>query len=630
MTRLPRILAALAVFLFAGAALFAPVSASARPGAVSAGVEDFSFSSYDADFYLSRDTENHATLTTVETFVAKFPSSDQNRGIIRAIPNDYDGVPLNTAVTSVTDASGAAVHYDTTTSNGFTELALGTDDYVHGEQSYVITYTQQNVVRHFADTNDDELYWDTNGTGFDQPFGRVTARVHVDPSITSFLTDHDACYRGAEGSTDTYTCDITRSTDTDAAGALFTASTTGLEARQNLTVAIGFTSDTFVQVPAETQPGDSGPAADPPWWSNLVAWLLAAIAAAGGVFAVLRRTVLGPQDSRGRGITIPQYSPPKGLNLMEAAALVRRTGSGFAAQFVSFAVRGNVRILDYPLEKDDGDYTLQFLHADNVDDDENRLLRELFGDGLPVGATRALGVVDDTLAGKLSAIQSGVGARLISRGLRAKVSSIGGVVVMIAAFLLLFLSIGLTVLFSALGAFSPWLILAIAISFILIFVAAGVAVRPAVLTDAGADQRDYLLGVRDYLQLAEADRFRMLQSPQGAERIDVGDKVEMVKLYEKLLPFAVLWGIEREWAKELAVYYDAGVRSPGWYVSSGTFNSLIFAQTLGGFSSSVTTTSTPTPSPSSWSGSSGGSFSGGSFGGGFSGGGGGGGGGGGR
>ncbi len=154
--------------------------------------------------------------------------------------------------------------------------------------------------------------------------------------------------------------------------------------------------------------------------------------------------------------------------------------------------------------------------------------------------------------------------------------------------------------------------------------------RPAVLTEAGAEQRDYLLGVRDYLQLAEADRFRMLQSPEGAERVDVGDKVQIVKLYEKLLPFAVLWGIEREWSKELAVYYEAGVSSPDWYVSSSAFNSMLFAQTLAGLTSSVTTTATPTPVSSSWSGSGGGSFSGGSFGGGFSGGGGGGGGGGGR
>jgi uncharacterized membrane protein YgcG len=196
--------------------------------------------------------------------------------------------------------------------------------------------------------------------------------------------------------------------------------------------------------------------------------------------------------------------------------------------------------------------------------------------------------------------------------------------------LLLVVAVAIAVL-SAMGSvLSGWMFAAIPVAFVCVLIAAGVVMRPAVLTDAGAEQRDYLLGVRDYLQLAEADRFRMLQSPEGAERVDVGDKVQLVKLYEKLLPFAVLWGIEREWSKELAVYYEEGVASPDWYVSSSTFNSILFAQTLAGLNSSVTTTATPIPVSSSWSGSGGGSFSGGSFGGGFSGGGGGGGGGGGR
>jgi uncharacterized membrane protein YgcG len=159
--------------------------------------------------------------------------------------------------------------------------------------------------------------------------------------------------------------------------------------------------------------------------------------------------------------------------------------------------------------------------------------------------------------------------------------------------------------------------------------------RPAVLTDAGAQQRDYLLGVRDYLQLAEADRFRMLQSPEGAERVraeglDIRQPAQRVKLYEKLLPFAVLWGVERDWAKELTILY--GDAAPDWFVSAGAFDSAAFSSALGSIATTTIARQTVSSSSSgsSWSGSSGGSFSGGSFGGGFSGGGGGGGGGGGR
>jgi hypothetical protein len=320
---------------------------------VHSGVQDFSFTSYSADYYLARDAEGHSTLRTVETLVAKFPDFDQNRGIIRAIPNDYDGVPLHTTVASVTDARGAPVHFDATDSGGFTELALGTDAYVHGTQSYVISYTQQNVVRSFADTGDDELYWDTNGTGFAQPFGSVTARVHVDPAVAQFLTGNNACYRGAQGSTDT--CAIGLAADDPAApgGKVFTAQVSGIGPNENLTVAIGFTAGTFVQVPADHTPSDNGyqdggnlfggsnpfDLGQTPWWSNVLAFLLLGLSGLGAVFAVVQRVFLGKRNSKGRGIIIPQYSPPKDLTLLEAANLVGKTENGLSAQLVSFAVR---------------------------------------------------------------------------------------------------------------------------------------------------------------------------------------------------------------------------------------------------------------------------------------------------
>ncbi|WP_349899408.1 DUF2207 domain-containing protein [Parafrigoribacterium soli] len=601
---------------------------------VRGGVQDFSFTSYSADYYLGRDAAAHATLRTVETFVAKFPSFDQNRGMIRAIPNDYDGVPLHTAVTSVTDESGAPVHFEATVNGGFTELALGTDDYVHGSQTYVITYTQQNVVRAFTDTNDDEFYWDTNGTGFDQPFGSVTARVHVDPAIAPALTGHNACYRGAQGSTTT--CDIVGPVDDTAAasgGKLVTASTKTLAPRENLTVAIGFTAGTFAQVPAEQPaPGESTPFVNPvvPWWSHVLGIALLVLAVAGGIFSVVQRLFLGPRAAKGRGIIIAQYSPPQGLNLLEAGSLVGRTRTSLAAQLVSFAVRGIIRILDYPVTGEGGQYTLQYLGGEGADPMEQRLLETLFEADLREGAVREVGVTDDGLAVRLKARVAEADDSVVARGLKVKPPIAPGILTAFALFFVVFIAIGSTVLTAFTAAVSGWVIAAIPVAFLALFLAFALSARPAVVTESGAEQRDYLLGIREYLKLAEADRLQMLQSPEGAERVDIGDTAQVVKLYEKLLPFAVLWGIEREWAKELAVHYDEVSTAPDWYVSRGAFDALVFSQLLGSMSSSVHSMATPTPQPSSWSGSGGGSFSGGSFGGGFSGGGGGGGGGGGR
>ena len=51
------------------------------------------------------------------------------------------------------------------------------DDFVHGAQTYVFTYTLENVTRFFDDTGVDEFYWDVNGTEWAQDFGRVTVQL---------------------------------------------------------------------------------------------------------------------------------------------------------------------------------------------------------------------------------------------------------------------------------------------------------------------------------------------------------------------------------------------------------------------------------------------------------------------
>lgn len=152
----------------------------------------------------------------------------------------------------------------------------------------------------------------------------------------------------------------------------------------------------------------------------------------------------------------------------------------------------------------------------------------------------------------------------------------------------------------------------------------GFSGKPFRRTAKGAAAYEQLLGLREYLRLAEADRMRVLQSPEGAvrERIDPDDPAAVVRLYERLLPWAVLWGVEKQWSEVLASRYDGTVEpTPTLGLAAG----LSGISTLGRSFASSSFATTPTTSGSS-SGSGGGSFSGGSFGGGFSGGGGGGGG----
>lgn len=155
--RLPRSsLARLSALLLAATLLaLALLATSVRPAAAS--VDDFSFESMSVDYHLSRDADGRARLDVTETLVADFPSFDQNRGLVRKIPLDYDGVSLDPTVMAVSDDAGRAVVYDTKRVGGQLEVSLGSDEFVHGRQTYVLSYAMQNTVRHFADTDTDEV-----------------------------------------------------------------------------------------------------------------------------------------------------------------------------------------------------------------------------------------------------------------------------------------------------------------------------------------------------------------------------------------------------------------------------------------------------------------------------------------
>src|SRR6187399_2219239 len=53
-----------------------------------AGVDDFTFESFDAVYELSRGDDGRSQVRTTETLVAVFPDYDQNRGIKRALVTD--------------------------------------------------------------------------------------------------------------------------------------------------------------------------------------------------------------------------------------------------------------------------------------------------------------------------------------------------------------------------------------------------------------------------------------------------------------------------------------------------------------------------------------------------------------
>ncbi|WP_353815583.1 DUF2207 family protein [Agromyces sp. SYSU T00266] len=636
------VLAALALGIGpAAAAAAAPeADSSARAvaepvGAVRADVDDFTFASFDAVYELGRDEGGRSTLRTTETLVAVFPEYDQNRGIRRAIPRTYDGHPTDIHVLSVFDQDGASRSFETERSEDgeFELITIAADDFVHGEQTYVITYDQRNVTFDPDDLDLQEFYWDVNGTGWRQPFGVVRAEVRLEPDLVEAFTGDVACYSGYEGSS-TPCASLEVQPDGEP---VVLARADALGPYQNLTVALGFRPGTF-------EPRDERFTSSPAAMTSLAGAIAAvAIVVTAGVMRATRW-----RDHPGRGLIIAEYEPPERLTLMEAADLVRAPSKGITATLLAEAVDRRVRVIETGSRR----YSVQLAAPiEGADRDASTVLRALFGPIAPIGSRRDLRSRDATLGTTLARLRSSVHSRVEREGLRRKpdrgVRSLLSLLAIGAA--VLAAVFGFVALDEGMGGGWPWLTILVAgVSVFVTFGIVGV-VRP--LTERGRALKDHLEGLREYIRLAEADRLRVLQSPSGAERAPmpapdipppapgalptgrpapVGsrpirsdgtpDPEAVLRLNERLLPYSVLFGMEREWSQVLASLYAAQEREPDWYSGRSGFNAWYFAASVSSFSSVSST---------SWSGSSSSSSSGGSSGGGSSGGGGGGGGGGG-
>jgi uncharacterized membrane protein YgcG len=580
----------LVIALIAGALLSAVLAPPAR-----ADVEDFSFESLDVQYQLGRADDGTSTLTVVETFVAIFPDFDQNRGMRRAIPDSYQGAPLNPHLVSLTDEDGAPREAETETEDGLFLMTSRADDFVHGRQTYVFTYTLENVTRHFADTASDEFYWDVNGTAWPQPFGRVTARVTMADELDAARTGAQACYVGYQG--DTGTCDIS-----DVDGAV-TASVSDVQPYQTMTIAIGFEPETFTEFDATYLASPWG------WLQGLVALL--GLGTAVVLAARTRRRHL--RDEPGRPVIIAEYTPPRGIDALESAVLLGHTTKAIPAEVLEQAVVGSIRIEEGPAKWFGGTRLKAVLVDPSLADGDGRmLLPGLFPTGVP-GEEFEFGRSDTRFSSTAQKVLKAARSELSTRGLRRAVPASArawpvAIAIVSAVLVLLF---GIAAMVAYVTPLVPILLIVGAVIVVLV-VAGLVSHRP--LTAAGAEARDHLHGLKQFIEWAEADRIRMLQSPQGAERVpvDVSDPRVKLKLYEKLLPYAVVFGQEKKWADELAVLYGEG-NSPGWYAGSTGFNAAAFSAGISTLSSSASASS-----------SSGGSSGGGSAGGGGGGGGGGG------
>jgi hypothetical protein len=563
--------------------------------AVSADVNDFTIRSFHSDQTLTRE-DRQGELRIVENIDLEY--TDNNHGILRALPNTYKKHRLLLHINDVSSKSGAPSEYSTYTQNGNTVLKIGDPDKtVTGRQQYTIDYTVKNVISFQGDH--DELYWDINGDQWAQQFKRVEMVLHLPDGAE--LAGRQVCYAGKYGST---AGDCVVRVNAAKTGEIYAATTRPLLPYETLSTRVSFEKGYFTPSTWRDTLGEYG--AD-------IAVFLVPVLLLGGTAGVYWWR--HGRDPRGRGVIVPEYGPPEGLGPIEVGTLIdfRTDNKDITAAIIDLAVRRYITIIEHKqdrkLRRDITTYILRLEKSGygELNEFERKIMAGLFGNAEP-GTEVDLSQQKFKLAETATVLRTTVKRSLETRGyFNPSAFKLRTFFQCVAAIIGVIITGVVAVRFSAALAFGLGAALGATLAAIFMLLAPSRTVK-------GVAAKDQVMGMKMYLETAEADRIRMLQSPNARYAANVHSKEpkRTVDLFEKLLPYAMILGVEALWAKQFEHIYRT---PPDWYSGNwSTFSVVYLASSLsGGMNQEVNTAFT---APSSASGGGGGAGGGGGGGGG--------------
>ena len=561
-----------------------------------ADANDFTVESFDAHYYLSKDSEGRAVLRVVEEITATFPDFDQNHGIERAIPKKYQGhvsYQNDLTVYRNDELEGIA---DTKDVDGNKVYRIGNSrEYVHGKQVYRLEYSFRDVMRSDLVENSQTLIWNVNGTQWKQNFGRVSATIFIDEAIAENYKNYD-CYFGEYGAKNT--CQPF-SENYYRGQKVLIFSQNNLSAGENLTFVANFKPETFKDY---VEPNEHKIIKN--------ALVFALIIPVAGLMILIFIGIKNYRSEKTHRSIVPQYLPPKEISLFESSVLLGVQQKSIPAMIVKMAVSGNLKIVEIEKKGVLGkkEFRLERLSDQGLDNREKTIFNKIFSRGESV----KLKDISQRLGMDFGQKMLGWAEVFRNKDFYKKPKdSILVKILFGLSFVAIFGPLLFGGVFEAVNFSGYELIITLwFVLFTVIFVLSIVLLTVEPKSLRGAEMLDHLNGLKMYIKMAEEDRMRVLQSVDGADRIVDGENSK-VKLYEKLLPYAMIFGLEKTWLKELAAQYPEGV-SPDWYHGSGVFNGILFANSMSSMSRSL---NSYTSSASSVSGG-GGGFSGGGGGGG--------------
>jgi uncharacterized membrane protein len=538
---------------------------------------------FDAVIQVQRD----ASILVTETITASFVGS--YNGIYRTIPVTYHtpqgfNWTLGLSLQSATDGEGRPLRVEANRERHYIKFKIWVPGAADATRTVVLRYRATNGLRFFEDH--DELYWNVTGDEWDVGLGAATARIDLPSGAQGIRA---IAFNGAYGST-------AQEAKVETRGTTVTVTMPhALSFHEGLTAVVGWNKG-LVAEPPVTARAQQLVSSNWPLVIPLPVFLFA--------FLVWRRR---GKDPRRNPIAV-QYEPPSGLSPAEAGTLLDNSADlrDITATMVDLAVRGYLKIEEYEDNKLFGllsgrGYALRRLEppadAPALAPHEQLMLDGIFRHH---GDRVELSDLKDEFYTELPGIKNGIFERLLGRGFyHARPDKARTAWIVAAVILGGLVGVGGGLLAAGfLMTPVPFILAGVLVGGILLWFA---LIMPA-RTEAGARALEHVLGFEEFLRRVESENLK---------RVIIGHP----ELFDRYLPFAMAFGVERKWARAFEGIYT---QPPTWYVGPSVthFNVSSFSGNLAHMTSVASSTLTSSPRSSGGSGFGGGGSSGGGGGGG--------------
>ena len=564
-------------------ALLIEVAFSATTSAYS---ENWEISSFHSDIILNNDRSIEVT----ETIVADF-TNEEHMGIARLIPYKFNNITTQIEYINATDENGKAWDTQTFEEGGYFNIEMRNHENLrnNGTHTFIIKYRAKNIIN-FFDTHE-EFYWNISGTEWPVPVKNITAEIQL-PQKFDEKDINLECITGEYGSKEK-NCTILLSKNT-------LQSTQKIAAQamknENLSIIIGMPNNTFEK-----------PALIESTWEYIKTSLpIIPVPITFGIMFLLwyKR---GRDEKILRTTIMPHYKAPNNLLPAETGTIIDESidPRDITATIIDYAIKGHIVIHEIEKKQLIGkhiDYELELIKPYQIEDlkeFEQLILGAIFPKNVK-GEKTKMETLQNDFQKHVMKIKKSVMGNLVNEDyfptspdkIKLKYFLIGGGVAFLGG-----------------GYLETETILGLSI-FISGMIIAGFGQIMPRKTKKGTETYYELKGLYEYINTAEKDRLKF----QEDNNI----------MFERLLPYAIAFGIAQKWA---SAFEGLITTPPNWYSSSSnaftTFSMLNFSKNIGKFGSNMTNSIISAPGSrggkGAWSGGSGfggGGFSGGGFGGG--------------